>query len=240
MKRLIREHAEELLDLLAGSRALEIFRPLVLLQGRGARLSLYSEQTRVLSLAFKYTSSEDVPGDYAEFGVWKGRTFIEAWRVAAKYGVSRRFVAFDSFEGLPELSERDRGGPFAHGQFKHSRELFEARLRRARVPQADVTIVQGRFDQTLAHPEEIPLERVAVAWIDCDLYESTVPVLQYLTPRLSPGSVLLFDDWYTFRASPEKGEMLACREWLQEHPTIELAQWYPFHFAGQAFIVQSL
>ena len=232
--------ADETLYALAASRALALLQPLTLMISRNAALSLFSEQTRILSLAFKYVESEGVEGDYAEFGVWQGRTFIEAWRVAKKYGVPRHCYAFDSFEGLPELDPRDAGGPFSEGLFKHSREQFEARLRRARVPPSAVTVVQGRFEETLRHPEEIPLRRVAVAWIDCDLYASTVPVLDYLTPRLAPGSILIFDDWFTFRASPERGEMLACSEWLNRNPSISLASWRPFHFAGQSFIVQSV
>jgi O-methyltransferase len=230
--------SDEALDALAASRFGAALKPLTLLLNRNAELSLYSEQTRMLSLAFKYVESEGVVGDYAEFGVWMGRTFIEAWRVAAKYTVPRRFFAFDSFEGLPELDPDDQGGSFKAGQFKHSRAEFEARLRRARMPPSVTRIVEGRFEQTLLHPERIGLDHVAVAWVDCDLYASTVPVLDYLTPRLRQGSVLIFDDWFTFRASPEHGEMRACTEWLERNPELMLARWRPFHFAGQSFIVQ--
>jgi O-methyltransferase len=238
VKQFLREYADETLDKFAASRAFDVVKPLLLAANRNLELSLYSEQTRILSLAFKYVSSEGVGGAYGEFGVWKGRTFIEAWRVNAKYEAERDFVAFDSFEGLPELGERDSGGPFHEREFAHSRAAFDARLRRARIPAVDVTVVQGRFDESLARAEQVPLGPFAVAWIDCDLYESTVPVLDYLTSRIGPGTVLLFDDWYTFRASPEKGEMLACQEWLERNPQIAITPWRPFHFAGQSFIVQ--
>lgn len=238
MRKRLPATTDEAFDALAASRLAAVLKPLMLLTNRNAEMSLYSEQTRMLSLAFKYVQSEGVSGDYAEFGVWMGRTFIEAWRVAAKYGVPRRFFAFDSFEGLPELGERDADGSFAEGQCKGSRAEFEARLRRARVPSADVSIIEGRFEETLSHPDEIGLHRASVAWIDCDLYASTVPVLDYLTSRLSPGSILIFDDWFTFKASPERGEMLACTEWLDRNPSMMLASWRQFHFAGQSFIVQ--
>lgn len=238
MRKRLPVSTDEALDALAASRLGAALKPLTLLLNRNAELSLYSEQTRMLSLAFKYVESEGVEGDYAEFGVWMGRTFIEAWRVGAKYAVPRRFFAFDSFEGLPELDARDEGGPFAAGQFKHSRTAFEARLRRARMPSSAARIIEGRFEETLSHPERIGLDHVAVAWIDCDLYASTVPVLDYLTPRIGPGSVLIFDDWFTFRASPGHGEMRACTEWLERNPEVMLAPWRQFHFAGHSFIVQ--
>lgn len=229
---------DEALDALAASRLGGALKPLTLLLNRNAELSLYSEQTRMLSLAFKYVEAESVEGEYAEFGVWMGRTFIEAWRVAAKYGVPRRFFAFDSFQGLPELDPCDAGGPFTVGQFKHSRAEFEARLRRARMPPSAARIIEGKFEETLSKPDRIGLHYVAVAWIDCDLYPSTVPVLDYLTPRLRPGSVLIFDDWFAFRASPGHGEMRACAEWLQRNPELMLASWRQFHAGGQSFIVQ--
>lgn len=192
--------------------------------------------TRILALAFAYADAEEIAGDYAEFGVWLGNTFVDAWRAAGEHPSPRRFVAFDSFEGLPEVSGLDTGGPFFGGQFSFARERFEARLRRARMPADKVHIVEGFFDATLAHPEGIPLERVAVAWIDCDLYASTVPVLDYLTPRLAQGAVMLFDDWFCFRGARDKGEAKACGEWLERNPDISLVPWWQFNWAGQAFL----
>jgi hypothetical protein len=192
--------------------------------------------TRILSLTFAYADSEEVLGDYAEFGVWQGNTFVDAWRAAGEHPTPRRFVAFDSFEGLPELAGPDVGGRFERGQFDLSRQRFEARLRRARMPSENVRIVEGFFNDTLAEPDRIPLERVAVAWIDCDLYSSTVPVLDYLTPRLAQGAVVLFDDWFCFQGARDKGEAKACAEWLGRNPDISLVPWWQFNWGGQAFL----
>ena len=38
---------------------------------------------------------------------------------------------------------------------------------------------------------------------------STVPVLRFLSDVLVDGALLIFDDWYCFRASPEQGEQNA-------------------------------
>ncbi|MBA3867191.1 MAG: class I SAM-dependent methyltransferase [Solirubrobacterales bacterium] len=217
-------------------RALE---PLTMLFKRNAYASLAYENTRILALAFAYLRSEEVAGDYAEFGVATGRTFIEAWRVASGQGEGdRRLFAFDSFEGLPETEGVDATGRFKTGEFSNARGTFEGRMRRSRVPSDRVHIVEGFFDQTLAQPELIPLDQVALAWVDCDLYSSTVPVLDYLTPRLPNGSILLFDDWYCFKGDPEKGEAKACKEWLDRNPDITLVPWRQHNWAGQAFIVR--
>ena len=181
----------ELIDWIAASRIGGLLKPLTMVVTRNGRAALAYANTRMLSLAFAYARSEKVAGDYAEFGVYQGRTFVEAWRVAHRYaGEPRRFIAFDSFEGLPEIDGSHDAGRFCEGEFSFSRQAFEGRLRRARIPAAEVHIVEGFFDDTLARPELIPVEQIAVAWVDCDLYASTVPVLDYLTPRLAQGAVL--------------------------------------------------
>ncbi len=106
------------------------------------------------------------------------------------------------------------------------------------MPVDQVHIVEGFYEDSLASPERISLDRVAVAWVDCDLYDSTVPVLDFLAPRLAHGAVLFFDDWYCFKGSPEQGEARACREWLERNPDISLVPWHKFHWAGRSFLVQ--
>lgn len=96
--------------------------------------------------------------------------------------------------------------------------------------------MEGWFYRTLAEPDAIPLQKVAVAWVDCDLYESTVPVLEYLTPRLAQGAIIVFDDWYCFQGASDRGEQRACREWLEANRDIELVPWQSHHWAGRAFI----
>ena len=232
--------AGELLDAVSGSRHGRLFEPMAQVLGHRQARSLRHEYARMLALAISFVRSEGVEGDYAEFGVYTGRTFVEAWRIAGELGEagSRRFFAFDSFEGLPETVGIDDTGRWGQGEFSFARRDFEARLRRARVPADHVHIVEGFYDQTLATPEQIPLDKVAIAWVDCDLYSSTVPVLEYLTARLAHGSILLFDDWYCFKADPGRGEQRACSEWLTRNPDLSLTPWRTFSWAGQAFIVR--
>jgi hypothetical protein len=231
--------ASEMIDSLAASAVGRLLKPLTMVITRNARATIMYEQTQILAFAFAFVRSEEVPGDYAEFGVFEGRTFVEAWRVSRTYGGNgRRFWAFDSFKGLPEVNGIDNGGRFATGEFAQTRIAFEDRVRRAGIPSDHLRVIEGFFDDTLADGSLPQMDRVAVAWVDCDLYASTVPVLEYLTPRLSDGAVLLFDDWYCFRAAPDRGEQRACHEWLERNPQITLIPWRQFHWLGQAFIVR--
>ena len=196
------------------------------------------ERARMLEMAFAFTTYNEVEGDYLEFGVYEGRTFVEAWETADRYQNHRiRFHAFDSFEGLPDVSAKDRLGPFKRGQFRCDRESFEKHLRSADFDLSRLNVVEGRFEKTLNGHKGNGVERVAIAWIDCDLYASTVPVLEFLTDRLTDGSILIFDDWYFYNGRPDQGEQGACREWLQRHPNVRLIEYQKFHWSGISFIV---
>lgn len=230
----------EILDSIAASRLGRALDPVSLLVKRNGATTLAYENTRILTYAFSYLRSEGVAGDYAEFGVATGRTFVEAWRVARAQGEGdRRFFAFDSFAGLPDTEGIDDTGRFAGGEFSNERTRFEARLRRSRVPVESVHIVPGFYEESLANGNgPIPLDQVAFAWVDCDLYSSTVPVLDFLTPRLAHGAIILFDDWYCFKGDSQRGEAKACGEWLERNPGFTLVPWRQHHWASQAFIVR--
>lgn len=200
------------------------------------------EQREMVVSAFSLMTNSNVEGDYLEFGVFHGESFINAWDAARTHGRhTMRFYAFDSFSGLPDpaLSPVDDEGEFAKGQFSSDRALFERNLRKAKVDMSRVTIVEGFYDQTLQDRARVApdLRAAAVVWIDCDLYSSTVHVLDFVTELLRDGSVLIFDDWHCFRSRPDRGEQKACAEWLARNPHITLVPYRDFHWAGRSFVV---
>ncbi|MBS1768023.1 MAG: class I SAM-dependent methyltransferase [Acidobacteria bacterium] len=195
------------------------------------------ESARMIDMAFAYCHNNKIKGDYAEFGVFQGRTTIEAFRASKRFGFpDMRFAIFDSFQGLPEISGKDVGGPFVEGEFSCSRSDYERNLRRFKADLSRFDIVAGFFDETLPSIEAHD-RSISIAFIDCDLYESTVPVLEYLTDRLVNGAVLVFDDWYCFDGGNRNGEQLACSEWLERNPGIRLVEYQKFHWAGNSFLV---
>ena len=115
-----------------------------------------------------------------EFGVYTGRSI--AWLAEGGAQVH----GFDSFEGLPGDWTREvkAGGYSTAG-------------RRPDVA-ANVTLHVGWFEETL--PAFLAREAgpLRLANIDCDLYSSTRCVLEALAPRLVVGSVLVFDEYFTY------------------------------------------
>lgn len=192
----------------------------------------------------EYLIGAQIPGDYCEFGVWQGTTFSHAYKMMAPYFPEMRFVAFDSYEGLPKPKGIDAidgySSHFYERQFACSQEDFIRNLRRNCVNLSRVKIVKGWFNETLTGGVGAlhGVDRIAVAWIDCDLYESTLPVLEYLTGRIGEGSVILFDDWRCFRNLPDFGQQRAVREWLNRNPRISLQELLSFGWNGIAFTVK--
>ena len=191
-----------------------------------------------------YLVGAEIPGDYLEFGVYLGTTFSYACR-RLSYFKEMKFFAFDSFEGLPKPKGIDMlngySSHFHEHEFFCSEEDFIANLKRENVNLDKVRIVKGWFEQTLKpeNAKSYGVDRIAAAWIDCDLYESAVPVLQFITPHLSVGSVILFDDWRCFRNLPDFGQQRACREWLSKNSRISLHELFTFGWHGIAFTVGS-
>lgn len=229
------------------ARAFDIYRRYFFDRALGwHRLDLEAGAPRraMLAQAMDY-ARHSVEGDYLEFGVSVGRTFVAAWEHAQRAGLAdMRFFAFDSFQGLPEARGVDAAGfqhaDFGPGSYACSAEEFRAILRARRIDLTRVTLVPGWYADVLtpATAAGLPLKKAAVVWIDCDFYESTVTVLDFVTPYVQEGTLLVFDDWFCFRGDPERGEQRAFREWLERNPTIRATELLRFGWHGTSFILR--
>lgn len=197
------------------------------------------EILRILMQAVKWWRLP--PGDYLEFGVYEGRSFISAYRQARLFDLDMHFYAFDSFQGLPEVRGSD--GEYLRlrqGDYACDEESFREALEDHEVDLNDVTIVSGFYDRTLTEEtkKSLPIRRAAIVWIDCDIYESTKRALDFVTDYVTTGSIIAFDDWFLFGADPNAGEMRAAREWLERNRHIRLVEYKGFGLFGLSFIVQ--
>ena len=197
---------------------------------------------KMSEVVFEFAAVQKLEGDYLEFGVFQGASFVRAWHCARMFGLhAMRFYAFDSFGGLPPIQGGDMTPAciFSEGGFSCSREEFEKNIRNHRVDQRRVEIIPGWFSETLT-PEtrtELPIKKAAIAWIDCDLYESTVPALDFIVPYLQDGTILMFDDWFAFKGRPDLGQPRALAEWLARNPGIRTIEYRQADWASKAFIV---
>lgn len=173
-----------------------------------------------------------IDGYYFEFGCHEANTMRMAWK-HFRYLFKWDFVAFDSFEGLPEIAEIDRQEIWAKGRLKTAEDTFVDIVTGAGMPRDRLTVVKGFYDRSLTPVLAARLKprKAAVVYIDCDLYESTVPVLEFIRDFLQPGTVIVFDDWNCFLGDPERGERRAWAEFTARHPELRFV---PFVSTAEA------
>ena len=206
------------------------------------RLFGYTARELLLFNALQFVSMNRVPGDYLEFGVFEGANFVPAYHLAQTLGLhSMRFHAFDSFDGLPAIDGVDADGfrHFHEGEFRSSIDTFKHNVASKGVDNAKLTVTAGWFDRVLNEQtrQSLAIDKAAVVFIDCDLYESTVPILEFITEYVQEGTVIIFDDWFCFRGNPDRGEQRAFREWLEKHPHIKATELFRFGWQHNSFVL---
>ncbi len=200
-----------------------------------------------LARAFELAREEcgRAPGDYFEFGLYRGYSFAKAFALCRELGLDRtRLFGFDSFGGLPRLEPgEDTDGRFFEGQFACPRQEVERNLHDAGVDASRIRLIEGYYDESLTPELKIRLasKRAAVVLFDCDLYSSTRTALSWLDDLLTPGSILLFDDWSSHGDGddPRQGQPRALGEFLDERPRLRAEALGEFQNHGKTFVLRA-
>ncbi|MCP5055401.1 MAG: class I SAM-dependent methyltransferase [bacterium] len=186
-------------------------------------------------------------GYYLEFGVFNGDSMWEAYQ--SLRGLVSHYVGFDSFEGLPELSQADQAAkdlqPFWDaGTVKGDTRdrVYEGLVARG-IPRDRLTLVEGFYEASLpATPPDFFEGKgpCHVCLVDCDLYSSSKQVFEFVEPHLTTGTWLLLDDYWCYRGSGKHGQQRAFREWLEGSDRITVQEWGNFRGWGKAFLVDEV
>jgi O-methyltransferase len=192
--------------------------------------------------AFTAIGVNGVSGDYVEFGSWGCNTLRHAYQTCEQFEAKRHLWAFDSFQGLPPSDEpRDQHPVLVPGYGQGGVEAFHATCAGFGVPRDAYTAVEGYYEDTLPPlgSEGEPRD-IAIAYIDCNLYSSTVTVFEFLASRLKPGMIVGFDDYYLWNPDTGvSGEREALNEFLDAHPRWQFHRFKDIHWGGVAFVVEA-
>ena len=191
--------------------------------------------------AFTALSVNNITGDYVEFGSWGCNTLRLAYHASLGRGADRHFWAFDSFQALPVTGDpRDVHPALRAGVGANGVEEFYETCSSFGVPREAYTAVEGYFEDTLP-----PLGRdgrpddIALVYVDCNIYSSTVTVLEFLEPRLKPGMIIGFDDFFLLSGETGvSGEREALNEFLVAHPEWQFFRFKDIHWGGVSFVVE--
>jgi hypothetical protein len=191
--------------------------------------------------AFRLLQFNKIPGDYAEFGCHGCATFAIAYHTCAHFRYERHFWAFDSFAGLPpQQGTEDEHPMWRSGSMSTGLDAFHRLCEHRGIPENAYTTVPGFYSESLKKPEMANYpQQIALAYVDCDLYSSTLDVLQFLAPRLQNGSIIAFDDYYCISPTQLAGERRAFNEIFSDHPDWRAVPFIPYAPAGMSFMVES-
>ncbi len=125
-------------------------------------------------------STNSLPGDIAEVGVYKGGT---ARLITQSTG--KKVFLFDTFDGMPDVSDKDlhHKGDFADTSISHVDSLLTGHY----------ALYKGIFPRQNA--EYVEFRKFSFVHLDVDIYDSVKECLEFFVPRMVKGGVILLDDY---------------------------------------------
>ncbi|PZR81744.1 MAG: asparagine synthase [Hyphomicrobiales bacterium] len=177
-----------------------------------------------------------VPGEFLEFGIALGGSAI---CIASELDDDRRFIGFDVFGMIPPPGEKDGPGPNERYEtiktgrsvgiggdryYGYVNDLHQLVIKNFEdfgfmIDGHKIELVPGLYEAILPG---LPEMTIAFAHIDCDWYEPVMLCLEYITPRLSPGGMIILDDYNDW-----PGCKKASDEFCARHPEIDVRRTSP-------------
>ena len=135
-------------------------------------------------------SQSKLDGDMAEVGVYQGGSA----KLIAEVKNEKELYLFDTFEGLPKVSEKDTHFGTSYwktGEFSNtSLENVENYLSNYK----NIYCYKGKFPET---SEAIKTKKFSFVHLDVDLFQSTIDCLEFFYPRMINGGIILTHDYHT-------------------------------------------
>lgn len=166
----------------------------------------------------KQLIDNNIAGALVECGVAAGSQIAMMQRTLIENNTTRIIWGFDSFEGIPYATNRDKTQPGIgeidmnkHGLLEttgvsaHSLESVLQNFERYELPTDNLKLIKGWFENTI-EPHSEQVGDIALLRLDGDLYRSTKVCMQFLFPKLVKGGVLIIDDY----------QLAGCKEAVHE------------------------
>ena len=174
------------------------------------------ERLFALIQAVRHVSAAGISGDIVECGVWRGGSMMAAARTLIECGdQTRALYLFDTFEGMSAPTGKDVSIDGQSAEVLLTRQdksdsrsawclatIEDVKLGMSSTwyPADRIRYIRGKVEDTV--PGNAP-DKIAILRLDTDWYESTKHELENLYPRLSPGGVLIIDDYGHWKGARE-------------------------------------
>lgn len=160
--------------------------------------------------------TEKIIGDIAEVGVYRGGSA----KIICEAKKNKFLHLFDTFEGLPELSEKDDVSQVHEGEYSASFKEVKDFLKEY----SNVRFYKGLFPSTII-TKSVENKKFSFVHLDVDIYESTINCLKFFYPRMNRSGVIVSHDYISaagvtrafdefFKDKPEVIIELSCSQCL--------------------------
>ena len=140
---------------------------------------------------------DNIEGDFIEAGVYKGGAVIFMSGLLQSLDITDRKVwVADSFSGIPVARDNTTAHDIVDDwddRWEASLDEVQSNFRRYGLLSDNVIFLKGYFEKTLPKAK---IEKIAIARLDGDSYESTMDALQSLYPKMTSGGYVIIDDWH--------------------------------------------
>jgi|TARA_B100001094_G_C18090401_1_gene750097 O-methyltransferase len=133
---------------------------------------------------------DSIQGNYIEFGIFKGKSLIHSYKTYKNIfqkNPTINFYGLDSFEGFPvENHNFYNSANFAVSSKKVIKSFKKY---------DQIKIFDGYFDEVINSEETLLDQQFSFVFIDCDIYESSLDIFEYIKGKVSNGGFIMIDDF---------------------------------------------
>ena len=165
-----------------------------------------------------YRKITDLPGAVVEMGVFKGASLVRfaTFRQVLENAHGRAIIGFDAFGAFPRAKIEGAADKQFIERFEDAGGQGVAKQDLERILDrkgfANISLVAGDIFHTLPrYLAEHPALRIALLHLDLDVYEPTAFALEALVSHMSPGAIVVIDDYGVVEGATRAAEEACAR-----------------------------
>ena len=137
-----------------------------------------------------------------------------------------------------DLSEKDQHPFFTDENFAVNLINVQKRLNRVKKRNQTLKLINGFFSKTLDRktPSSYGIQKGSVVLIDCDTYSASLSCFRFIIPAIQEGTIIIIDDFYSYRGNSRKGTYGAFQIFLKEYKKYKFRRIYDYGVGGIAYI----